>query len=149
MVDTWLVFGAVVVTSIVAPVVLTFFTGHQRREDKREDWARQDQVKADLMAENKRVADVLQAENRKVMESSQLTQEKLNEVHTLVNSNLTAELRDGRDSTQRILALMGEVIELRRASGKEPTAETLAVYESTRRKLAEQDAVLADRTPAG
>ena len=41
--------------------------------------------------------------------------------------------------------MMQEVIELKRASGVEPSIETLATLEATRTKIGEMKAELADR----
>jgi hypothetical protein len=71
---------------------------------------------------------------------------KLNVIHILVNSNLTAALQAEFDAVGREFVMMQEVIDIKRVAGHEPNTDTLAALKSTRDKLAELRAVLADRT---
>jgi hypothetical protein len=49
------------------------------------------------------------------------------------------------DAVSRELAMMLEVVELKRVAGKEPTQEVLAAIDATKAKIAELHAKLADR----
>jgi len=74
------------------------------------------------------------------------TNNKLEVIHTLVNSNLTSSMQSEHDATRRELAMMLEVIELKKVAGLVPSIETLAEVEATKIKIAELSARLADRT---
>ena len=70
---------------------------------------------------------------------------KLNEIHVLVNSNMTASMQAELDATQRELAMMHEVIDLKRVNGHEPTPVALEAIIFTEAKIADLRARLNDR----
>ncbi len=129
-----IVAGTTLITSTIAPVVMTLITARQNRIDRAADWARQDTVAAKLLASN---------EQLKV--TGGVANDKLDAIHTLVNSNMTAAMQAELDATVRELAMMREVIGLNKAAGREPTAESLAAKEMTKTRIAELQATLADR----
>ena len=63
----------------------------------------------------------------------------------LVNSSLTGAMQSEAEAVVRELAMMLEVVELKKSMGKEPTVEVLAAIDATRAKIAELQAKLADR----
>ncbi len=67
---------------------------------------------------------------------------KLEQIHTLVNSNLSAALQGELDQTRRILILLRRIEAM--TSG-EPTAEEHSVIEQTKLRIAELETTLADR----
>lgn len=107
------------------------------REDREAEWARQDEISARV---TQNAAD--QAENQKQ------TNSKLDAIHTLVNSNMTAAMQSEFDAVARELAMMREVVELKRASGMEPTETALAAIDTTAEKLRDLAAALAERYKA-
>jgi hypothetical protein len=70
---------------------------------------------------------------------------KLNTIHTLVNSNMTASMQAELDATMRELAMMHEVIDLKRVAGHEPTPGALDAITFTEGKIADLRARLDDR----
>jgi hypothetical protein len=99
-------------TSLTAPLVLAYLTSVQHRRDREADWERQDAVAARAEA----AARLYQNE----------TNGKLDVIHVLVNSNMTAAMRSELEAVTRELAVMREMIALRKEQGREPSAETLA-----------------------
>lgn len=130
-----------------------------RREEKQEDWARQDKVAeqaeraAALLLERQdavaaqaaEAASLLLDANERVAETAAVTNGKLDVIHTLVNSNMTAAMQAELDATVRELAMMHEVIDMKRAAGAEPSVAALAAVEATATKIDELQVTLADR----
>lgn len=182
-------------TSVVSPILLSYLTGMQRRQERRDDYARQDMVAARaekavvdaahqqtetarLLAQRQneaaRKADEVAAQAAQaatlLLEQQQLTNAKADEVagkaaiaveiasssadavadqlkqiHTLVNSNLTEAKLSELHATERDLASLREITEMRQAAGHPPTVTTLASIESATQRIAELEAELSDR----
>ena len=154
--DTLLV---ALVVAVIGPVLLAYLTNRSRRQDKQEDWARQDAVAAQaaeaarlllerqdaVAAQAREAARLLLDSNERVAETAAVTNGKLDVIHTLVNSNMTAAMQAELDATTRELAMMREVIALNKAAGRQPSTDALAAIESTTHKIRELEAALADR----
>lgn len=149
-------------TSTIAPILLAVIAYRQRRQEKFDEYTRQDQVAArvedaarkllqrqdEVAAKAAEAAKLLLANNERVAADAEKANAKLDVIHTLVNSNMTAALQSEMDATTRELAMMREVVELKRAAGSDPTTEVLAAIEATKMKLGELAATLADRLAA-
>lgn len=131
----------VAIGTVFSPLLLSWLTGRQRRAEKKQDWKRQDEV-AEQAA---KAAALLLAQNKVVAAAAGIINEKLDTIHTLVNSQMTAALQSESDAITRELAMMKEVIALKRASGQEPSQGALEAIVATEAKIAELRAVLADR----
>ncbi len=107
------------VTSLIAPIGVGFFTYRIQRADRREDWARQDMVA-------QRARDVAEAARLAALDVS----EKLDMVHALVNSQLTAALQAEHD------ALLGQL---------SPETPTTKAAEIIRGRIAELAFILEKR----
>lgn len=105
---------ALIVT--VGGFITLFISNWQRKNAQREDWARQDQVAAQAAE----AARLLLAANEQAARQAAAQNDKLDEIHTLVNSNLTEAVRG------QLTATIGQVVALRRALGENPTDEELA-----------------------
>lgn len=130
-----------------------------RKEERVESEARQDEVAAkaaeaaqrlidrqDTLAHQADAAAKLLAENTaKVAESAKITSDKLDVIHLLVNSNMTAAMQAEFDATTRELAMMHEVVELKKATGQQPSVLALAAIDATNARLIELRATLDDR----
>jgi hypothetical protein len=73
------------------------------------------------------------------------TNSKLDVIHGLVNSNMSAAMQSELDALTTSLAMMNEVVDLKRSSGSEPTAEAVISIQDTEAKIAELRATIADR----
>jgi hypothetical protein len=73
---------------------------------------------------------------------------KLNTIHTLVNSNMTASMQAELDATKRELAMMHEVIDLKKRAGHDPTPGALEAITFTEGQIADLRARLDDRLKA-
>jgi hypothetical protein len=73
---------------------------------------------------------------------------QLHQIHTLVNSNLTASMRAELEATVRDAASLREVIALKAASGLEPSREATQQLDATDARVAELRAAIGDRLQA-
>lgn len=140
--------GIVAVSSAVAPLLIAIVTSSQKRKDRAQEYARLDAVavKADAVADKAaEAAKLLLESNARVQQRGEVVNEKLDEIHVLVNSNMTAMMQSELDATRTSLALMKEVIDLKRASGKKPSSEAAANLKATEAKVKELSSKLAVR----
>lgn len=72
--------------------------------------------------------------SKKVMAS---TNQKLDQIHTLVNSNMTAAMQDSLDSTIRERAALIELSTSRKDANKEPTQDTVSAIALADAKISE------------
>ncbi len=107
--------------SSLSPLVALIITWRQKHKDRIEDYARQDQVAAQAAE----AARLLIAANDRVAAQNKETQNSLKEIHTLVNSNLTSEMRNRFLAVSGQVALTKEIIRLNRINKIDPSEETL------------------------
>ena len=163
----------VLAVGVVIPVLLVRNAESARREDQAEaarlhredrdaEWARQDEVAARaaqtadaIAAAQQGAADraaeaarLLLENNERVAQTQLETNGKLDVIHTLVNSSMTAAMQSEFDAVTRELAMMREVVELKRATGMEPSTAALAAIDVTETKLSELADALDDRAKA-
>jgi hypothetical protein len=140
---------------LLGPLLLAWLNGRQRRAEKREDYARQDEVAeraTEVAKQAQEAATLLVEDNQRVAKAAALatskTFGKLDEIHTLVNSNMTAAMQAEFDATVRELAMMREVIGLHAAAGRAPSTEAESAVTATESRIAELRAALEDRHTA-
>jgi len=135
----------VAVPAVISPVMLQLLSSWAanrakkveaeiRKAEREEDYARQDKVAALAAVANKVVA-----------EAAVVTNTKLDQIHVLVNSNMTEAMQAELNATKREVAMMHEVIELKKASGKDPLPMALKAVEATDKRIAELEAAIAER----
>jgi hypothetical protein len=134
----------------------------QHREDRDAEWKRQDDVAARAAQTAKAIADqqqqvaeqaakaaeLLLDNNERVAATQKIQTEKLDVIHTLVNSTLTHAMQSEYEAVQRELAVMRELMELKRAAGQEPSAAVLASIDAAETKVNELSGALDDRARA-
>jgi hypothetical protein len=128
----------VIVISVAVGVILLggLSIYHARRRETRDN-ARQDTI-ADRVAEVARIT----------AEARTSTDKQLERIHTLVNSNLTAQMEDALASKKSQLVALFEVQSLKEAAGLESSAEARAIIKETQETIAYKQAELADRLQA-
>ena len=136
----------------VAALMLSWLTATQQRQKTLDDYARQDEVADRLeraaMASRIRLEEVarLAAETAATQAATAVvTDSKLNVIHTLVNSQLSAALQNELDGLVREVAVIRELIELKRANGKEPTSDSLTILAASDSKIIELRQTLDNR----
>jgi hypothetical protein len=157
------------VIGLVSPMAMSWLTNRNRRSEKMEDYARQDAVAAqaataaallagkqeEIARATREAARLLVASNERQATAASDIGDKLQEqssalkvIHTLVNSSMTAAMQAEHDATQRELAMMHEVIDLKKLAGQDPGAIALAAIARTEGRLEELSAALQDRLKA-
>jgi len=157
----------VAVFGFIGPVAMATVTYLVHRAEKKQDYARQDAVAAnaaeaarklsvrqdETAAKADTVAASLLASNERVAETAKtaadglaVTNNKLDNIHVLVNSQMTALMEAELLATQRELAMMREVVSLKATAGHAASAEALGEIKATEIKVAELRAKLSDRS---
>jgi hypothetical protein len=147
------------IVSVIAPMMLGFLTNRAARAAKREDWARQDAV-ADR-AEH--AAELLLAEQQKIRANTekvavlaastaattadQLAQvlEGNQEIHHLVNSDMTAARQELLDQTRLLVRMYRKTISRDEAAGRTPAESDETALRDAEIKVTELQHILADR----
>lgn len=142
----------VAVPAMLSPLLLSWLNNRNTQQAREQDWARQDEVAKraaetshKMLARQDAATAALETASRATDLARQETYSQLSAIHTLVNSNMTAALQAELDSTKRELVALREIMELKAAAGQEPSVEALAVIETAERRIAELDALLAER----
>lgn len=134
----------VFIAAIVGPAFLSWLNNRQAVEREERAVKRQEAAAA-------KVAEAAAT----LLKSNTITEFKLNtlqvsadQIHLLVNSNMTARMQAELDATVRELVALREIAELKRAAGmvSAPEAERAIAY--TVIKIAEMRAALRDRLDA-
>ena len=113
---------AILITSvIVAPIVgavtgavTSMIASRQRSKEKKEDWARQDQVAEDLKASN--------LENRSTV---RMIGTEVTQIKGLVDGAMLLAKQGELAAVTRDLSSLKEIVEIKRLHGTEPSQETL------------------------
>lgn len=128
-------------SAIVSPVLMSWITEHNRAKARIQDYVRQDEIARqareateEVAVQAKRAAELLVESNARVAETAKKQGAQLQQIHTLVNSNMTLEMQKGLASHKALLALL-----LRLAP------EETAQIGETQRLITEIEAQLADR----
>jgi hypothetical protein len=166
-------FWLTVAVAVISPGILALITSWSRRRDRDQEWGRQDKVKeqeqkdkeidrqrqdevarkADEVATQAReAARLVKASNEANAEAARVTKIQLDTldrgqkvIHTLVNSNMTAEMQRGLIALKGQRVLMLRVMDLNKAAQHEPTPEDQASLHAMEQQIAELEATLQDR----
>lgn len=121
---------------LASTLLLSILNNWQAIKLKREDWRRQDEVASKAVAEATKVAGKVAEVATAVFASSLVTDGKLDQIHTLVNSQMTEALRNEQSALKR------ELILLRAGPQSEQVVEATTLAEIRIREL---DETLAER----
>lgn len=126
---------------VIGQLLVNYQNARQRSKDRQEDWKRQDEV----ASKAERAAERLLAQNERVAESTKEAKQVIDEIHILVNSNMSAALQSELDETVRGLAVLRELTGWKDAAGHPPTKATLETIEEMEQKIKDLQVVVADR----
>ena len=144
-----------IIATVVSPLLLAYATGRQRRKEKIEDWAREDlvAVKAQEAADR-----LLAAQEETIRRTDEVaiqaettateTKESLKEIHTLVNSDMTAARQNELTVTKALLVLMQKNVQGDKDAGLPPSESDLAAIDATEVRILELQQILNDRHDA-
>lgn len=117
-----------------------------RKLEREEDQQHADGVAKALHQEQLRAIEHTDEVARIAREGHEATDGQLKEIHTLVNSNMTAEMQRALDATEGQLVLMKELVRVNKKAGTRPSASTLEQIKATEAKVEEMRAAIAERT---
>lgn len=120
-----------VFSSITAPILLSMRTERLHREDQARQFAHEERA-------------ALRLEGL-VRRNQADTSAKLEQIHTLVNSEMTAARQNELDQTRTMLVVLQRVVATAYEKGTEPDPADLAMIKSTRARISELEQILADR----
>ena len=156
-----LIIGVIVALgAFLSPLLSATITNRAARRVRMDDYARQDEIAlrlsnrqdtseknaADVASQAAEAARLLVASNQKQEQLVIVQTAKLDQIHTLVNSNLTAAIQDQCDARSATLVLLEAIVETRRAAKLPDNVEMLAQIELNRLKIVELTKQLADRS---
>jgi hypothetical protein len=138
-----------------SPILLAHMTNMSNLKNKQQEWDRQDELAeraerhaaAQLLAQHAvvdglhGVNDGLGGVNEKLVVVEHLTKV----THDLVNSDKTTELRRQRDDKAATLALMREIVALKRSAGQAADAKSLHAIERVVQEIGTLDQTILDR----
>lgn len=164
--------GAALVAAM-GPIISIIFTSRMRskelevqskirRDEKEQDYERQDAVAeaaknaAERMiarqdavaAQAAKAAKLLLDAQAETTQQNVETQGKLNQIHTLVNSNLTKEMEDRLVALKGQVYLTKEIIRLNRSNHIEPNSETQASLHNLEATVSNLETALKERGTA-
>lgn len=121
----------VAIPATLTPPIAAWWTNRTRRQEKEEDWARQDKVAERLLEEGKKNAQSVAKVAEVAAETAKVTDKKLDQIHTVVNSQFTAIKKALLRATERELVLLTHI------AGKRPTKDQAAEIEATQKQIKE------------
>lgn len=116
-----------------------------KREERRMDIAEKVRIRAEDLAETIRKEGVTERHRLEAVTESNKQGAQLRQIHTLVNSNLSASIQSDYEGRQANLVLLLEAVDAKKRLGIEPSQEALAVIAAMKIKIDELSAVLVDR----
>jgi hypothetical protein len=123
-----------------------------RRDEKREDWARQDAVAEQAAKAAKLLLDAQAAQKARTDQVAKVAAQQsasvalqLQDIHTLVNSDMTAARQELLDQTRILLGIYERTIQADKDAGRTPRPEDVEALSDARAKVEELNAILADR----
>jgi hypothetical protein len=143
-VEIALVGFAVATVPSLSAVAMTYVTWRLKRADRIEDYKRQDAIAKQV----REAASLLITSNEHVSAQNSETQGRLKEIHTLVNSNLTNEMRERLIAVSAQVALTKEVQRLNAANGLVVDPDSVAALLNLENIVASLSRALDERTVA-
>lgn len=96
--DTLKIALIVAISTTLAPMLLAYLNGRQRRQERKEQWDRDDEIDRRNRLYQEAIKDSVKASNQ-----------KLDTIKHLVDGNLTAAMQSELDATQRTLSICLEL----------------------------------------
>jgi hypothetical protein len=151
-VGAFLISLTVAVPAALGPWIAIRANGRERRKDQAATWAREDEVARQAARTAALLLEAQQESIRRtdrvaahVASATAATEQRLAAIHTLVNSDMTAARQSELDQTRVTLVMLKKVVALDHAAGREPSEQDVATIETTEARIAELQAIVADR----
>ncbi len=135
--------------SVFAPSLLAWLNNRSRKKEKLLDWEREDKKEKEKADKAEEVAQRLLDSNKQIANEaariSEKTFGKMQEIHTLVNSDMTAARMDQRDQTKLTLLGLRKIIQLDKDAGRLPSVDDTDAILAAEKQIIRLDAILSDR----
>jgi hypothetical protein len=129
------------VVAVIGPFLLAWLTGRQRRQEKQQEWVRQDLVAKRLEDRQIDIDKGLKEVAKQAKKNAESTDSQLHEIHTLVNSDMTAARQGELIAVEAHLAALA-----RNVASLGPASEAeRKVMEGLEERADELRRILADR----
>jgi hypothetical protein len=133
--------ACVTIVGTLSPVITVWLTGRARRQERAEDYRRQDERARRVEA----VAGALVQDNKVVAERMADQSAAIEHVRKLVNSDMDKALIEQRDARRGQVVTLRELVALRQRAGESPSAETLETIQALEDRIAELSSELDAR----
>lgn len=134
-IPVWLGLVGIIGSPAVVGLITASLVNRHALAVKKLDWEREDKV-AEKAAH---AAELLVQSNRLIADTARIQGAKIEQIHTLVNSNMTAEMQKSLMLLKANLALLEKLFD------SEPTADAQAVITATKNEIAEAEIELGER----
>jgi hypothetical protein len=128
--------------SIISPTIVGVMTAWTSSRSRKQDWA------SLLAAAQKESIERTDEVARLAAERDTRMAEQLKDIHTLVNSDMTAARQSELDQTRLVLTMTEKVIALDEAAGRAASASDLEAVATAKDRVEELRVMLADRLAA-
>ena len=125
------------VLATAAPFVNSYMEVSRDREQRDAQWAREDVV-----------ALAAQAASDAIIAASEVTNAGVEQVHKIVNSGATDQLKARLQTTRMLRASQLELIDLKRASGQQPKQDTLDELANATQTITDLEKELVEKIAA-
>jgi hypothetical protein len=135
------------IIAVIAPAIMAFITNYFRHQEKKEDWAREDEVARRAEEARKAVVEVAKvAEAATIATTEALTNMKVvvDQTHLLVNSNMMKEMRKGLVSLKAQLAQAELIVGLNKKLGIETPENGGTALELLKSEISASELALVD-----
>lgn len=130
-----------VFSSVTAPLLIMQSTARTRRRERLEDYAHQDRLAAEAAEAAEAAVAATRVSNGKLDQlSAQAAQ-----IHSLVNSDMTAARQAELDQTRSLLTVLRRVVSITADKGQPPDPADVQAIENAIRRVTELERVLSDR----
>jgi len=161
--DQFVAIVAGIIVALIAPALLAINTARLATLSKRQDWARQDLVAArlekkqdDIAKAAQKTADLLvkaQEETirrtdvvaKRAREADDDIQAQLKQIHTLVNSDMTAARKAELVAVETALGLLNRVIAINHRAGMPISSDDRESKDDKETRIEELKTIIADR----
>ena len=134
-----------VIASAIVPTAVLLINNKNARKIKQEDYAREDALEKRHTDRAEEVARLLKTNTEKQIETNTQTYGQLEQIHVLVNSNLTAEMEHRLSVMQAGLVSLLEIVELRKSLGQPERENTTLQIDLMQKEIVQLEEILVIR----
>lgn len=131
----------VAIPAILSPIIMSWLTHRHRRQERADDYARQDFLAQRAVS----ISQTLRVATAQATATAARQEGRLEDIHTLVNGQMTATLSEKLALTRRTFVALQEIVDLKRQLGIASTVEARNEITIARAQIVELEQALAAR----